>query len=65
MITLNIIGFLLVIVFMLGFGAFVAVHIYGCNSDQNSRVDRFRRDVAVNDAADSLEQFDDLGNRTT
>lgn len=56
MITLNVVEFLVAMAVALAFGAFVSVHIYGCNAEQDGRVDRFRRDVVVNGEADMGEQ---------
>ena len=56
MITLNILAFFLILAITLSFGAWVAVHIYGVNAEQNERTRRFMRDVDVCDQADMGEQ---------
>lgn len=55
MITFNVLAFLGILVGTLGFGAWVAVHVYGVNNAEADRVRRFMRGVAVNDEAENGE----------
>jgi predicted porin len=54
-ITLNILGFLAMLVVAVAFGAAMAVHIYGAHNAQTERDRRFNRDVDVNNEADMGE----------
>lgn len=55
MITFNVLAFLSIVAGSVGFGAAVAVHIYGVNNEEADRVRRFMRDVDVCDEASNGE----------